>query len=235
MITTVLTDLDGTLIPFEQEDFVKLYFSELSAKLAPLGYEPKATVKAVWAGMDAMQRNNGAQPNSKAFWDTFRALTAGLPDAKALCDSFYTAEFDKVRACLKYGANRRGLIERLKSAGLRVVLATNPVFPADGVRTRLGWIGLCEEDFELITTYENSTRCKPSAEYYTEILRKIGVSPADALMIGNNVCEDIRAAQSAGLDAFLVTEFLENPQGEDTGALRRGTLDEAVEYAIYNA
>lgn len=29
MITTVLFDLDGTLLPFEQEDFIKIYFAEL--------------------------------------------------------------------------------------------------------------------------------------------------------------------------------------------------------------
>ena len=37
MITTVLFDLDGTLLPFKQDDFVKIYFSELCRKLAPMG------------------------------------------------------------------------------------------------------------------------------------------------------------------------------------------------------
>lgn len=232
MITTVLIDLDGTLVPFEQDDFVKYYFAELSEKLAPLGYQPKEVAKAVWSGMDAMVKNDGSRTNCDAFWAMFRALTAGKPDAKALCDGFYTEEFDRVRKCLKYDVNRKGFIERLKNAGLRVVLATNPVFPPDGVRTRMKWIGLSESDFELVTTYENSTRCKPSAEYYTDILEKIGVNAQNALMIGNSVSEDIRAANAAGIDAFLVTEFLENPQGEDISAFRQGTLDDAAEYAI---
>ena len=38
MITTVLFDLDGTLLPFEQEDFIKIYFAELCKRLAPMGY-----------------------------------------------------------------------------------------------------------------------------------------------------------------------------------------------------
>ena len=54
MITTVLFDLDGTLLPFEQDDFVKIYFSELCRKLAPMGYEPQHTVKSVWGGTKAM-------------------------------------------------------------------------------------------------------------------------------------------------------------------------------------
>lgn len=232
MITTVLTDLDGTLVPFMQEDFVKRYFAELSAKLAPLGYEPKEVAKAVWSGMDSMSKNDGSRTNCEAFWTTFRALTVRKPDAKALCDGFYTQEFDRVSKCLKYNITRKPFIERLKSAGLRVVLATNPVFPYDGVKTRMKWVGLSENDFELITTYENSTHCKPSSEYYREILAKINVSPTNALMIGNSVPEDIHAANAAGIDAFLVTEFLENPQDEDISTLRQGTLDEAAEYAI---
>lgn len=36
-ITTVLFDLDGTLLPMDQDIFVKEYFGRLSAKLAPQG------------------------------------------------------------------------------------------------------------------------------------------------------------------------------------------------------
>lgn len=232
MITTVLTDLDGTLIPFEQEDFIKLYFSYLSKALAPLGYEPKEVVNAVWRGMDAMVRNDGSRTNCEAFWQTFRWLTPGKPDAKPVCDSFYTGDFDKVRACLKYAPDRAPLIKRLKAAELRVVLATNPVFPPDGVKTRMKWVGLSEDDFELITTYDNSTCCKPNPAYFAEILAKLGVEPQNAMMIGNSVPEDIKAAQAAGMQAFLVPEFLENPQGEDISAFPQGTLDEAVDYAL---
>ena len=139
MITTVLFDLDGTLLPFEQDDFVKIYFSELCRKLAPMGYEPQHTVKSVWGGTKAMVMNDGSRLNSEAFWETFNAMNPGLPDARPACDEFYTHEFEKAKASLKYIPDHRPMIERLKSAGLRVVLATNPIFPLDGVRT--AWRG----------------------------------------------------------------------------------------------
>jgi hypothetical protein len=49
-LTTILFDLDGTLLPMDNEAFTKGYFKLLAAKLAPHGYEPKQLVDAIWAG-----------------------------------------------------------------------------------------------------------------------------------------------------------------------------------------
>lgn len=46
-ITTVLFDLDGTLLPMDQDVFIKDYFGRLARKLAPYGYEPKKLIEAV--------------------------------------------------------------------------------------------------------------------------------------------------------------------------------------------
>lgn len=39
-ITTVLFDLDGTLLPMDEKEFTKAYFALLAEKAAPYGYEP---------------------------------------------------------------------------------------------------------------------------------------------------------------------------------------------------
>lgn len=232
MITTVMFDLDGTLLPFEQEDFIKIYFSELCKKLAPLGYEPEHTIKSVWAGTGMMVQNDGSRLNSEAFWEMFNRLNEGKPDAKPCCDAFYTNEFDKAKVCLKYIPNHRPMIEKLKAAGLRLVLATNPIFPAEGVYTRMAWVGLKPEDFELITHYDNSSYCKPNPAYFTDILARLGEKPENCLMAGNNLYEDMRCAEKAGLNCFLVNEFLENPKGDDPAAFKSGSAAEAAEYAL---
>ena len=41
MIKTILFDLDGTLLPMDQDAFTKAYFKSLSEYLLPFGYEPK--------------------------------------------------------------------------------------------------------------------------------------------------------------------------------------------------
>lgn len=229
MITTVLTDLDGTLLPFEQGDFVKLYFGGLCKKLAPLGYQPDHTVKSVWAGTKSMITNDGRRLNSEAFWDTFNAMNPGLPDARPVCDDFYRSEFDGVKQCLKYIPDRKPLIDDLKAAGLRVVLATNPIFPLVGVSTRLGWIGLSPEDFELVTNYDNSTFCKPNPRYYEEILAKLGVKPEECVMLGNSIPEDM-TAEKLGIKVFLVNEFIEDPDGAGGSGYAQGNMEQAIDF-----
>lgn len=68
-IQYILFDLDGTLLPMDQDVFVKAYFGRLAAKLAPHGYEPKALIDAIWKGTAAMIRNDGSRTNEAAFWD----------------------------------------------------------------------------------------------------------------------------------------------------------------------
>ena len=203
MITTVMFDMDGTLIPFQQDDFIKVYFGELCKKLAPLGYEPKHTVDSIWAGTKAMIKNDGSRLNSELFWEVFRSMNEGLPDAKELCDEFYTNEFNRAKCIVKYQVDRKPLITKLREKVLKIVLATNPLFPSDGMNTRLSWVGLSPDDFDLVTHYDNCTYCKPFPGYFTEIAEKLGVKPEECVMIGNSVQDDM-AAVKAGHKVFLV-------------------------------
>ena len=47
-------DLDGTLLPMDQEVFTKDYFKRLAAKLLPHGYQADQLVDGIWAGTAAM-------------------------------------------------------------------------------------------------------------------------------------------------------------------------------------
>ena len=62
-LTTILFDLDGTLLPMDNDAFTKGYFKLLAARLAPLGYEPAKLVDSIWAGTAAMVKNDGSQNN----------------------------------------------------------------------------------------------------------------------------------------------------------------------------
>ena len=43
-ITTILLDLDGTLLTMDNDEFTKGYFKMLVKKMAPLGYDPEKLV-----------------------------------------------------------------------------------------------------------------------------------------------------------------------------------------------
>ena len=73
------------------------------------------------------------------------------------------------------------------------MLATNPLFPPTATQSRIRWAGLTPEDFEFITTYDNSSFCKPNPDYYREILGKLNLNAGECLMVGNDVGEDMIA------------------------------------------
>ena len=213
MLNTILFDLDGTLAPLMQDEFIHAYFKLLVRRLTPMGYDGEKLVHALWVGVDAMIKNDGSVTNRQVFWNVFtRQLGIQAMALESILEDFYTREFDGVRTVLREDADRSGLIRSLREKGYGLVLATNPVFPASAVSTRLGWVGLTAGDFDYVTTYENCRSSKPNPVYYESILSHIGKQGADCLMIGNNPVDDM-AAKEAGLSVFLVTDCLENPDG----------------------
>lgn len=230
--STILFDMDGTLVPFVNDDFIKLYFKGLTKKLAPLGYEPKKTIDDIWAGTAMMIKNDGFRLNSEVFWETFRARNHEKPDAKPFCDDFYENEFDEAKAALREARDLRPMINRLKNAGFELILSSNPVFPLSAMKTRLKWVNLDESDFLLVTNYDNSTFCKPNPKYFAEILEKTGKKPDECVVVGNSVKEDILPAKLLGLEAFWVTDYPENPDNTDVSSFDKGSVASAEEFLL---
>lgn len=230
--STILFDMDGTLVPFVNEDFIKLYFKGLTKKLAPLGYEPKKTIDDIWAGTAAMIKNDGSRLNSEVFWETFRARNPEKPDAKPFCDDFYVNEFDEAKAALREARDLRPMINRLKNAGFELILSSNPVFPLSAMKTRLKWVNLDESDFLLVTNYDNSTFCKPNPKYFAEILEKTGKTPAECVVVGNSAKEDILPAKALGIAAFWVNDYPENPENADVSSFDKGSIASAEEFLL---
>lgn len=227
---TVLFDLDGTLLPMDQEAFTKGYFKLLAAKLAPYGYEPKPLIDAIWAGTAAMVKNNGKQLNETVFWDCFSQIFGERVFAdRAVFEEFYAVDFQQVRGYCGYNSEAAKAVARIKALGYQVVLATNPIFPAIATESRTRWAGLEPEDFALYTTYENIGYCKPNPEYYREILRRLNAAPEDCLMVGNDAIEDV-AAQETGMQVFLLTDCLINKDGKDISTYPRGSFADLLHF-----
>ncbi len=87
-------------------------------------------------------------------------------------------------------------------------VATMPVFTIEAVEKRMGWVGLKPEMFDFVTTAPTSSYCKPDPRYFGEILERFGVEPKDALMIGNDVREDMQPCKELGVDVFLVKDHM---------------------------
>ena len=81
-------------------------------------------------------------------------------------------------------------IEAVLNRGMRIALLTNPSFSRACIECRMAGATWLDMPFELVTTWENSTRCKPCSGYYLEALGKLGLAPEETLMVGNDPKRD---------------------------------------------
>ncbi len=215
-IKAVIFDLDGTLLPMVQDEFIGGYFKLLGKKAASCGYDAEKLLKVVWKGTGAMIKNNGEKTNEEVFWELFVSVYGeGSMSDKKMFDEFYENGFDGVKSFVGFNPECAKMVYGLKEKGYRVALATNPVFPAAATEARIRWAGLLPDDFEFYTTYENSSYCKPNPKYYEEVLAKLGISAGECLMIGNDVDEDMLPARSLGMEVRLLDDCLINKSGTD--------------------
>ncbi len=235
MAKIVLFDLDGTLLPMDQDIFVKTYFKLLAAKLMPHGYEADKLIDGIWAGTAAMVKNDGSCTNEEAFWNCFAGIFGQQVRAdEPIFDEYYRTDFQQVAGVCGHNPEARAVIDMLKEAGVRVALATNPIFPAVATESRMKWAGLAPEDFDLYTTYENSRYCKPNPEYYKEIFAKLGCEGSECIMVGNDVEEDMVPASALGAKVFLLTDCLINKKERDITAYPHGGYNELKEFLREN-
>jgi len=144
---------------------------------------------------------------------------------KHLFADFYEREFDQIKAVCGFQPAAANAVRNLKKRGYRVILATNPLFPARATQWRIQWAGLTPEDFELYTTYENSSYCKPNPDYYIEILNKLNYRAEECAMVGNDVTEDM-AAETIGMKVFLLTDCIINKENKDISRYPNGGFEE---------
>lgn len=229
-MNTVLFDLDGTLLPMNTDEFTETYMKSLSAKMQELGYDAKRVIDGLWLGVNAMTENDGYITNEECFWKAFEAYMC--PEQKKMqpkqrlkferaFTKFYNTDFAVARFNTRPTSIAKECVDILKMKGYQIVIATNPIFPAVATLQRLSWAGIDDDDYILVTTYENSCFTKPNLSYYRRLLQTIDKDPEDCLMVGNDVHEDM-CAFKLGMDVFLLDECLINKYEEGTMEYKRG-------------
>ncbi|GEN32551.1 haloacid dehalogenase [Aneurinibacillus danicus] len=203
----IFFDLDGTLLMLDTEAFLNRYMKRLGEYTAHL-VDPELLVKSVWNATKQMMKDAGAErTNEEIFREHFLAA-CGVEqgDIWPLFDKFYSEEFPLLKEDIEPHPYALKVVEEAKKQGYRLVVATNPVFPGIAIRERMKWAGLLENDFEHVTIFETSHYCKPNPKYFLEICERIGIKPENAIMIGNDMQQDMVAAE-VGLKTFLVEDY----------------------------
>lgn len=199
MLKAVVFDMDDTLLSINLSAFIAVFARDEAALLADISRKSPLSMFATF-GAALYALNNGEREDddtNQVFFQKQIERRCGIPLSDPLIAdvlSYYEREIlpgkndGIINARPREGA--REAIEAVASRGLRCALLTNPSFTRDCIECRMGWGDMLDMPFELVTTMENSTRCKPSANYYLDSIAKMGLAPHEVLMVGNDPRRD---------------------------------------------
>jgi len=211
MLKAVLFDLDNTLIRFSERRFFESYVSQVSRAFSDIMSIDVFTHKLVLS-TQALMNNNGAMSNAQYFMNVFCTGYEERRDEIWSCFMrFYETEYDQFQALVSVPRGVRTVFLQLKKKDVKLVIASNPIWPLKVQIKRLSWAGLGDFQFDLVTHIENMSYCKPRIQYYQEICSKIGETAETCLMIGNDPINDMVVA-NIGMKTFLVTEGAETDE-----------------------
>ncbi len=203
----ILFDLDGTLLPMDIEQFMKMYFYEMSKNFEDL-VSMEDLVAHVMKATSVMVKDTSERTNEEVFMEAYEAITGADMDLhKKRWEIFYDTGYKNVRSSSKTSVEMIEAVSILKRKGYRLVLVTNPLFPEYAIAQRIGWAGLEVSDFDYVTSFERNRACKPQLRIYEEVLEHLSLSATDCMMVGNDVQEDMVAGQ-LGMATYLVTEHI---------------------------
>lgn len=231
MALTLLIDLDNTLLSNDLQTFLPAYLQTLGEHLKEYA-KPKLLVRAL---MDATQRLiENKQPNLtlKEVFDSafYPALGLQPQDMHEAITAFYQEVFPTLRRYTQPRPEAQVLVEQALSKGYEIVIATSPLFPRVAIIQRLEWAGISPylHNLRLITSYENFHFCKPNPAYYTEILSQLGWLDGGAVMIGDDLVNDILPASRAGLPVFWIDPTADQNPVNPSSPHGSGSLGEVL-------
>ncbi|MDD5312912.1 MAG: HAD family hydrolase [Dehalococcoidia bacterium] len=209
MLKAVLFDVDNTLIFFDEVKFIKAYIPLVARRFTDLMPADQFGEKLLAATMD-MHLNDGSMTNRERFLNFFcRGIEQYRDEIWQRFEKFYDEEFDSLKDVVAVHNDNRSIFMALKERNLKIVIATNPIWPLNAQMIRLSWAGIADIGFDLVTHIDNMSFCKPQIGYYHGILRIIGEKPEDCLMVGDDPVNDVVVA-TIGMKTYLSVDSLDH-------------------------
>jgi REG-2-like HAD superfamily hydrolase len=204
-ISAVLFDGVGTLI-YPRETVGETY-----ARIAAT----QGVVIPPWRLEDAFRRMLGAAPpipigeeGERAWWRdgvraTFRAADQmqQFADFEACYEAIY--EFYAHAEAWVTTPDVVPVLTALRSSGRQLAVASNFDHRFTGVITGMD----LARHFDLIWLPSSAGVAKPDALFFTSACERLGVPPAEAVMVGDDLLKDLEAARAAGLRAIDVASL----------------------------
>ena len=173
-LRAVLFDMDGVLV-----QSYHAWFALMNALARELGCAPitKEAFHPTWG--------QGPEADAASFF-------GGCPVSRV--QAWYDARLEDYAGEVRVDPDGPPLFARLKAAGLAVAVVTNTTGRA--ARAMLTRAGLCPDE---LVGADAVPRAKPAPDMVLEACRRLGVEPAQAVMIGDSDF-DLQAAMGAEVD-----------------------------------
>lgn len=182
----VLLDLDGTLADTAGE-----IGRALAATLRDFGVEPldqHEVVALIGRGLQVLVERAIAKRGATSL------------DSQAVVQRFHEHYHQTIATDAQLYPGAREGIDRLRAAGFRLAVVTNkPRFYSDKL---LAFLGIASRIDALVTGDDGIPR-KPAADMLLAACKKLGVRPAETIMLGDSD-NDVLAARAAGCTAWCV-------------------------------
>ncbi len=185
----VLFDLDGTLLDIDGEGFLDAYVDGLTAYWRPA--DAGAFRQAVMAAAVPIFSAHPDRTNGEVFRQHLAAYVGTDPAAvAATMAAFHTSTLPGLPFPHRPAPGARACVLACLRRGLRLAVATTPIYTPEVIRLRLGWAGLDDLPWHLVTHSENMHTCKPNTDYYEEASTLLGLPAEACLMVGDDPLQD---------------------------------------------
>ena len=207
MNLTLLLDLDDTLLDTNLDTFIPVYIEAFSAFLKN-DVDPELTLSALLSGTRKMIANSDPSRTLQQVFDAefYPKVGFAKESLQPRIDQFYDEAFPKLRYLTSPRPEAVEMVEWALAHGIRLAIATNPLFPLAAIQHRMRWAGLPPEKFpfEVVSAYEAFHFAKPSPAFFAEALGQMGWPDGPVVMVGDDVKRDLPGALALGLPIYWI-------------------------------
>ena len=190
---------------FEEVKFLNGYYPVLVARFKDIFPDGQFAERLMKATVE-LRNNDGSRSNRELFLGTFcDGLDVNREEIWSRFEQFFSIDFDIFRDAVTAAPGAVEAFRHVKDLGLKIVVATNPIWPLSVQQKRVDWAGLGQISIDLITHIDNMSYCKPQLGYFRQICQLINVQPEECLMVGDDPANDMVAAK-VGMKTYQTTD-----------------------------